>query len=116
VYGLDALELLNVINNEVPHRSLTYFDPPYYEKGSQLYRNFYKPDDHALIAESVQRCRKPWLVTYDNCTTIRRLYSASRSVEFSFHYSTHKARPMATEAMFYGHIELHQQPYMTRQT
>lgn len=115
VHGLDAIDLLEMINNEVPHRSLTYFDPPYYEKGSQLYRNFYRPEDHALIADSVRNLRRPWLVTYDNCAPIKWLYRNTRGVEFSFHYSTHKARPMATEAMFYDHIELHQQPYMTRQ-
>lgn len=114
VYGLDAMDLLDVVNHEVPAQSLTYFDPPYYEKGSQLYRNFYKPEDHARIAEQVCRLEKPWLVTYDNCTAIKELYPSTSAVEFSLYYSTHQTRPMATEAMFYGNLNLHESPYMTR--
>ena len=114
VYGLDAMDLIDMIKDEFPSNSLTYFDPPYYEKGSQLYRNFYKPEDHAQIAEKVSGLQKPWLVTYDNCAPIKALYSKTNSVEFSLCYSTHKARPKATEAMFYGNLNLHESPYMTK--
>ena len=50
--NLDAKELLEV---ELPQPSLVdrafvYLDPPYYCKGSQLYLNHYKPEDHATLA------------------------------------------------------------------
>ncbi|WP_145578044.1 DNA adenine methylase, partial [Yersinia alsatica] len=46
LYQLDAIELINTVEEIIPKKSLIYLDPPYYEKGSQLYRNHYKPHDH----------------------------------------------------------------------
>lgn len=115
-YGMDALDLIEEVRPQLPPKSLIYFDPPYFEKGSQLYRNHYKPEDHAHIANTIQRLNVPWVVTYDNCEPIRSLYSEVPCVEFSLHYSTHMSRPKTTEAMFYSNLELHDIPRMTKKT
>jgi len=114
LFNLDALELLNNPELALDEQSLIYLDPPYYEKGSQLYRNHYQPNDHQRISQAVQAIETPWLVTYDNCDEIKELYRDARGVEFSLHYSTHMLRPKTTEAMFYGNIELHTSPKMRR--
>lgn len=114
LYQEDALDLIDGIEAELPARSLTYFDPPYYHKANRLYRNHYKPDDHARIAEVVVQIRTPWLVTYDNCTEIREIYKGVSSTEFSLHYSTSKQRPRATEVMFYGNLELQAEPSLMK--
>jgi DNA adenine methylase len=114
VYGYDALRLLQELEPILPERSLVYLDPPYYEKGSQLYRNFYAPDDHAEIARVVAGLQSPWIVSYDNCAPIRALYAEHESVEFSLRYSTASTRPHATEVMFYSGIELHDEPRLRR--
>lgn len=114
IYGLDALDLVEKINDQMPDKSLVYFDPPYFKKGNQLYRNYYNPEDHAHISEAVCKLQKPWVVTYDNCLPIKELYSKAKSAEFSLHYSTHRARPRATEAMFYGNLDLHEAPFLSR--
>lgn len=114
IHCLDAMELLNMISSKAPTKCLFYLDPPYYVKGSQLYRNHYAPDDHKKIADAIQDCSHPWLVTYDNCEEIRSLYQRSNSIEFSLHYSTHLARPKASELMFYNNLEVHQQPFLKR--
>lgn len=114
LYGMDALALLDTLQPNLPENCLIYLDPPYYHKGSQLYRNHYRPDDHEHIARAVDKLRTPWLVTYDNCEAIRTLYSEHPAVEFSLHYSTHTARPKATELMFYGDLNLHAEPHLKR--
>lgn len=114
LYNEDAMDLLQGIGADLPPRSLTYLDPPYYHKGSQLYRNHYQPTDHAAIAAVVAQYRSPWLVTYDNCPEIRALYKKCNSVEFSLHYSTHIGRPLATEIMFYGNLDIETSPVMSR--
>lgn len=114
LFNMDAMELLSSPCLELNERSLVYLDPPYYEKGSQLYRNHYQPDDHQRIAQAVMEIESPWLVTYDNCDEIQTLYQGVKGVEFSLHYSTHMLRPKATEAMFYGNIKLHSLPTMRR--
>lgn len=114
LFNLDALTLLKMKSLSLSKNSLTYLDPPYYKKGSQLYRNHYKPEDHKLIAEKVKEMDTPWLVTYDNCQPILELYEGSTSVEFSLHYSTHTERPKATEVMFSSNIDLFSPPFIKR--
>lgn len=114
LFNVDAMDLAEGISAELPRKSLIYFDPPYYNKGSQLYRNFYGHDDHAEIASRVKRITTPWLVTYDNCDEIEKLYTDANSLTFSLKYSTHLSRPDATELMFYGNLSLDVPPYLKR--
>ncbi len=114
LYQEDAVDLISGISGDLPARSLTYLDPPYYHKGSQLYRNHYQPADHATIAKAIKKFKAPWLVTYDNCPEIQALYYDCRSVEFSLHYSTHIGRPLATEIMIYGNVKIEETPTMSR--
>ncbi len=114
LFNTDAMKLLTHPALDICSKSLIYLDPPYYEKGSQLYRNHYKPSDHQQIAHTVMEINTPWLVTYDNCSEINALYQQAQGVEFSLYYSTHMLRPKTTEAMFYGNIELHTAPTLRR--
>lgn len=114
VLSMDALDLLTDVAPGFPSRSLVYLDPPYYVKGSLLYRNHYQPDDHAAIAHCVIQADYPVVITYDDCTEVRSLYEGIDSAMFSLHYSTHRARPIASEVMFYKNLELPFDPYMTR--
>ncbi len=114
LFQMDAVQLLTDLRDQIPVRSLIYLDPPYYHKGSQLYRNHYRPEDHLQIAQTVTALETPWLVTYDNCLEIKALYADCATQEFSLHYSTHLARPKATEVLFYGNIELPCPPVLKR--
>jgi DNA adenine methylase len=114
VTGDDALDLIRRLPSELPKQSLTYLDPPYYVKGSQLYRNYYGPDDHKAIAKAVKKWKLPVLVTYDNEPEIKELYDGVPSVNFTLYYSTHDARPHATELLFYRNLELQSSPHLTR--
>jgi len=114
VLNLDAMDLLAGGQVEFGVNSLTYLDPPYYKKGSQLYRNHYLPEDHAAISDRVKELQSPWLVTYDNCPEIKGLYSDVKGVDFSFYYSTHTERPKGNEALFYGNLQLNSMPWMKR--
>ncbi|WP_431260981.1 DNA adenine methylase [Roseateles chitinivorans] len=114
VVGMDALDLLSDVAPGFPSKCLVYLDPPYYVKGSQLYRNHYRHDDHDAIARCVKSASYPVLVTYDDCPEIRALYSGMDEVNFSLHYSTHLARPLASEVLYYRNLELPCEPTLTR--
>jgi DNA adenine methylase len=114
VLGEDALQLLRQLPDVLPKKSLTYLDPPYFVKGSQLYRNFYGPKDHRAIANVVKKLKLPVLVTYDDAPEIRELYESVPTTTFSLHYSTHDARPRSTELMFYRNLEISAAPLLTR--
>ena len=56
-----------------------YVDPPYYDAGKALYRNFFSPEDHVQLEEILTHIESPWLASYDDADFIRELYKSSRS-------------------------------------
>lgn len=114
LYHMDALGLLDELIYELPNKTLIYLDPPYYNKGSLLYKNHYKAEDHIRIAEKIACLNYPWLITYDNCKPVRFLYRNFYAVEYSISYSTGKQRPRATEIMFYNNLTLKEPPWLKK--
>lgn len=92
VYNEDAESFMDRIGNSIPGNSVMYIDPPYYEKGSQLYKNSYRKSDHERIANRISRLTNPWFLTYDNVQPIRTLYSDFESVELDIGYSVQTKR------------------------
>jgi DNA adenine methylase len=92
VTRLDALEFLTSLQSATRRtRILVCLDPPYFGKGRDLYTNYYTPDDHAAIAAHVKTLRLPWVLTYDDCAEIRRLYRRCRIYESEVTYSARDA-------------------------
>lgn len=102
VYQEDALSLLGRSADFLPKEALIYLDPPYYVKGRDLYRNFYKHDDHLEIAKLLQSpefCRE-WIVSYDSAPEICEMYSGTVALQYGLHY-TAQARYVGDEVMFF---------------
>lgn len=102
VYQEDALSLLGRAAEILPESALIYLDPPYYVKGRDLYRNFYKHDDHLQIASLLQSPKfgREWIVSYDSAPQICEMYSGSEGLEYGLHY-TAQARYVGDEVMFF---------------
>ena len=90
--NLDALEFLNRCERTLPKNAVLFIDPPYFAKGSSLYTSFYKPADHAVLAEKVMTLKCPWVVTYDDVPEIRALYKERRQYNFDINYSLQEKR------------------------
>ena len=103
VYEEDAYELLVRSSQFLPDKSLSYLDPPYYVKGSGLYRNFYAHADHVQIAQllSSSHFRRPWAVSYDNVEEIREMYAYARSFAYGLNYTAQR-RYVGSEVMFFS--------------
>ncbi len=71
----DAKTFVTKTVPQLPAHSLVNIDPPYFDKGPELYTSFYGPSDHAKLARSVRAIKKPWMLTYDDTPEIRALYS-----------------------------------------
>ena len=74
VSQLDGIEFLGRMNRK--RRDIfIYIDPPYVIKGANLYANFYTQSDHENLSGMVRKLRKKWLISYDKCDLIPRLYT-----------------------------------------
>ena len=82
----DALDFLTYVKMHLPSDTFLCIDPPYFNKGSSLYTSFYKPDDHKKVAQHILRLKHPWILTYDYCDEIQKLYSMRRQFEISLNY------------------------------
>ena len=90
IYKLhDKITVLNMDANDVIHeyywnkKTTLFIDPPYYEKGKQLYHKYFSKEDHQELAASLNElyCTYPGcadiIITYDNNELIRKLYPNS---------------------------------------
>lgn len=77
IFNLDALHFLKEIKqNFSPEEIFIFLDPPYYQKGNELYMNFYKHEDHQFLCEFlITELRDyKWILTYDNSPQIMEMY------------------------------------------
>lgn len=85
---LDAGEFIRTKLNEIPDKSLIYFDPPYFKQGPELYTNFYNDNDHKVLSNLIkENVTQPWIITYDNCEEISSLYDDFIQEKYSLNYS-----------------------------
>jgi len=97
----DALDFISEFAKAKLARSFVYLDPPYFNKGPELYTNFYTPKDHATIARRLKTFSRPWMLTYDDCEEIRRMYSEFETRQSELSYSARDAR-RGREVVVYG--------------
>lgn len=112
IYNLDAIEFINEIKKEDQNTSFIFFDPPYYHNGKDLYVNFYKKEDHISLISAILSNLKDykWIITYDNCPEIKRIYSSTKAKYtkmkkriYYLSYTAGKARE-ASELIYYNDI------------
>lgn len=98
-YNLDAIRFLKKL--EKLENIFIFFDPPYYEKGKDLYTNFYNHHDHVRLAKHIFRLNADWIVTYDNVESIKEIYKEYRNKEFEITYTLANKR-IAKEIVIYS--------------
>lgn len=100
LYNLDAKELLKRSDITRLHKVFINLDPPYVAKGSQLYKNAFTPEDHEELSKTIFKCKKKWIVTYDICPLISKLYSGYKCeiIDITYSLKTTKAK----EYVFYS--------------
>lgn len=101
LHNLDAIDFINNVVINLPAKSLTYLDPPYYVKGKGLYINHYEHQDHIEVSKVVQNnIKTPWVVSYDNAPEIQAMYH-TKSLIYGINYSA-QDRYKGSEAMFFS--------------
>lgn len=90
VSGMDAMDFIDSLDTST---TLFFIDPPYYVKGSLLYLNLLSPKYHEQLAKRLKLLSGAWVVTYDDCSEIRELYSGWANIRpFSLKYAAAEKR------------------------
>jgi DNA adenine methylase len=78
-----------LIEQQLQIGSFLFIDPPYYHKGQALYLNALDHAYHARLAEVLHAAdSNAWVLTYDDCPEIRKLYRSWANVQnYSLRYS-----------------------------
>jgi len=74
--GIDFIKHIDAKKESI----FVYLDPPYYQKGADLYLNAFKDADHKALSDFVKQMKKNWLVSYDNHDFIIHLYERENKV------------------------------------
>lgn len=100
LFNLDVIDFLDQI---LPHYYKVFinFDPPYVEKGGQLYKNSFTKDDHIVLRNHIAKCKRKWIVTYDVCDLVSTLYSEFNGGMIDIYYSANGAKK-AKEYIFFS--------------
>jgi DNA adenine methylase len=83
---LDGVKFIKRIR-KLPQNCFIYLDPPYVEKGADLYMNFFIEKDHKRLAKYVKKIDKYWMVSYDNNQFISELYKSFDQVSYNLSQS-----------------------------
>ena len=90
ISGVDGLKLLDRFDSGV---TFFFIDPPYYEKGRTVYLNSLQPAYHVALANRLRTMTSAWVLTYDDCPQIRKLYRDWASIKpFVLRYSAGERR------------------------
>ncbi len=102
IYNKDIISLITNFIPKFGDNVFIYFDPPYYNKGQKLYKNFFSSDDHEKIKNAIlENIKVPWLVTYDTEDEIKKLYAEFLIKKFDLTYSAAN-KGIASELMIFS--------------
>lgn len=84
------------------NKGFMYLDPPYLLENSFLYGNkgdTHKGFDHELLAETVRE-RDGWIMSYNNCDEIKRLYFGHKTIDLNWKYGMSKNKDSSEVLIF----------------
>lgn len=84
-----------------------FIDPPYYNKGAELYKNYFNGKDHRKLERTIylNLRENSWILTYDVCNEIFNLYSSYNNGKIDLTYSVENKR-VEQEYIFYNNLFL----------
>lgn len=117
-FTLSSIKRLAELKTVLPHTLITnndynvlvsapgkevfiFLDPPYfsatksalYGKRGTLHKNF----DHQRFAETMRSCEHQWLITYDNSSYIKELFSFANIYEWNLMYGMRNQTPQSQQ-------------------
>lgn len=78
----------SLLIREAPATAFIYADPPYVEKGPELYKHSMTEADHRRLCADLQSCKAQWVLSYDDHPLVREMYAWARIASVSLTYTT----------------------------
>ena len=105
IYNKDIISFLHKYVPRFDGQLFFYFDPPYYNKGQKLYKNFLSPQDHQRNHDVItQEITAPWIITYDDVRQPAEMYRGYEMRQFDLTYSAAN-KGTASELMIFSDIK-----------
>jgi len=87
ISSLDFREFFKMKN--FSNSTFFFVDPPYYEADQKrAYKKSFAPEDHIDLQIILKRMKNKFLLTYDNCSKIRKIYDWANVNQVSWRYHT----------------------------
>lgn len=106
LYNLDAKKFIQPQILKHYYKVFINFDPPYVEKGGQLYTNSFHAKDHEELFKAISSCKRKWIVTYDVNPLIKTLYKKYRGSEIKLNYFAKTVRESSELIYFSNNLIL----------
>lgn len=89
LYNMEANEFIEKVITNRKEKLFIYLDPPYFQKGPTLYKNFFNKENHKELSNVIKKYldNYKWIITYDNNETIKEMYDNYRIEIFDLPYS-----------------------------
>lgn len=87
LHNMDAIDFIKSMDVLLPKKTMFCIDPPYFDKGSFLYTNYYNAEDHKTVSKAISEIKHPWILTYDNAKEIREIYNEYSQYLYTLNYS-----------------------------
>lgn len=107
LHNLDALDFMKSVAPNMGSNSLIYLDPPYVQKGPELYENSFTDDEHRELSKTIRSYEGKWMITYDVHDLVDELYAPSKDWDITIGkikvgYSAASTRNVAVERLVLG--------------
>lgn len=90
--GIKFLEQYLLRRSANKARLLVYLDPPYYQRGRDLYKYYMENSEHKSLGKFLKKHSDfRWIVSYDDIAFIRNIYRGIPKNYFEMRYSIHRA-------------------------
>lgn len=108
VCNSDGIRLLKRLEqHKKTSQYFIFLDPPYYQKGKSLYLNHYGNKDHEKLSKFLEKSLlKKWIMTYDDVSYIKNLYSKMRTKSFSIQHNAYKSKAGKEVMIFSNNLML----------
>lgn len=105
LYNMEANEFIKKIITKREDNTFIYLDPPYFQKGPILYKNFFNKENHKELSNVIKDNLENynWIVTYDNNEIIKEMYNTYKIETFDLPYSAGNNKK-GKEIMIYSNM------------